>query len=402
MLTIRAGSKHLIREINQAIVLDLVRRHGALSRTEIAARSHLSLPTVSGITSELIDAGLLYEQATGVSTGGRRPVMIAFNAQAGYAVGIKLKEDAAVAVLTDLDAHVVAHHLAPIRKQAPEAIVAELANVVKTLAPAAGAHPVVGVGIGMASVIDRRRDVVRYATYFGWQDLPLAQMLGEQLDMPVVLDNDVNALAVAEQWFGAGRGVADFVVISLGRGVGLGMILNGRLYRGTGGGAGEFGHIVMQPDGPICACGKRGCLEAFVSDPALVRQVSAALGRDATIDEAVRLAAQGDVAVSPIFHRAAEFLGIAVANLVNVLNPALVIIGGEGARAGNIILEPFRATLEKHTLGPLVKDVMVAIEPWGDDAWARGAASLLLSELFQPALHRGDEDRPSFNVLNMV
>ena len=121
----------------------------------------------------------------------------------------------------------------------PAAIVDALAGVVRTLSKAANGQPIFGVGIGMASVVDRRREMVRYATYFGWRDLPLAHMLEERLDLPVVLDNDVNALAVAEQWFGAGRGVADFLVVSLGRGVGLGMMLDNRLYRGSGGGAGR-------------------------------------------------------------------------------------------------------------------------------------------------------------------
>jgi len=402
MLTIRAGTKHLIREINQAIVLDIIRSHGALSRTETAAQANLSLPTVSGIVGELIEAGLLYEQSTGASTGGRRPVLVAFNARAGYAVGIKLTEHAAVAVLTDLNASVVAQHSAPILRHDPEAIVEALAGVVHTLAKAANAQPIFGVGIGMASVIDRRRELVRFATYFGWHNLPLAKMLEDRLDLPVVLDNDVNALAMAEQWFGAGRGVADFLVVSLGRGVGLGMVLNNRLYRGSGGGAGEFGHMVVQPDGPVCACGKRGCLEALISDPAMVRQASSAMGRPVTIQEAVQLAREGNQAMATVFATSAHILGMAVANLVNILNPALIIIGGEGTRAGNLIMDTFRATLHEHSFTGLADDVTVVAEPWGDDAWARGAASLLLGELFQPALHRGDEDRPSFSVRSAI
>lgn len=390
MLTVRVGSKHLIREINQALVLDIVRSHGALSRTEIAAHSNLSGPTVSGITAELIEAGLIYEQSTGASTGGRRPVLIAFNPRAGHVVGIKLTETTATAVLTDLNATVVAHHSAALDGHAPAAIVATVAGVVATLAPAAGDAGVLGVGIGMAAVVDRRRAMVRSATYFGWRELPLAQMLGECLSVPVILDNDVNALAVAEQWFGAGRGVTDFLVVSLGRGVGLGMVLNGRLYRGANGGAGEFGHTIVQVNGPQCACGRRGCLEAFVSDPAIVRQATEALGRSITIQEVYALALQGDPHVLSIYHGAAEMLGLAVANLVNTLNPSVIIVGGEGARAGHLMLAAFQRALDAYCFGRLREDVRIVVEPWGDDGWARGAASLLLSEMFQPALHRED------------
>ena len=400
MLTVRTGSKHLIREINQALVLDIVRSHGALSRTEIAVQSNLSMPTVSGITAELMDAGLVYEQSTGASTGGRRPVLIAFNARAGYVVGIKLTETTAIAVLTDLNASVVAHHSASIHGHSPEEIVDTLAAVVETLAPAADGAPILGVGVGLAAVVDRRREIVRFATYFGWSDLPLAQMLEDRLDVPVILDNDVNALAVAEQWFGAGRGVTDFLVLSLGRGVGLGMVLNGRLYRGANGGAGEFGHTVVQADGPLCACGKRGCLEALVSDPAIARQVSAAHAREVSITEAYSLAVQGDAHARTVYQDAARVLGVAVANLVNLVNPAVIIIGGEGLRAGHLIMEIFQTTLNQYCFGGLRNDLVVVTEPWGDDGWARGVASLLLSELFQPALHREDRERPSLTARN--
>jgi predicted NBD/HSP70 family sugar kinase len=398
MLTVRAGTKHLIREINQAIVLDAIRTHGALSRTEVAARTNLSQPTVSGIVGELIEAGLLFEKSTGVSTGGRRPIYVGFNERAAFAVGVKLTEQHAIAVLTDLNASVVAQHHTPIPDHAPEAVTAVLAEVVQTLRQAASGGPILGVGIGMAGVMDYRRAVVRYATYYGWQNLPLAAMLEERLDLPVVLDNDVNALAVAEHWFGAGRGVPDFLALSIGRGVGLGMILNGRLYRGSAGGAGEFGHTVVDLHGPLCACGKRGCLEALVSDGALMRQAEALLGRPAAIEEMVRLGLQGQPQMVALFAQAAQTLGVAVANLVNVLNPALIIVGGEGMRAGGLIMERFRAALLEHSFGSLAHDVRVVSEPWGDDAWARGAASLLLSEVFQPPLHRGDEERPSLTA----
>ena len=398
MLPIRVGSKQLIREINQALVLNAIRTHGALSRTEIAQRTGVSLPTISDITAELIESGLLYEQSTGVSTGGRRPVLLALNAQAGYAVGIKLTEESIIAVLTDLDAAVVARHSAPIGGSAPEQIAATMGGVVQALVPAAGGRPIFGVGVGMAGVIDRDRSLVRHATYFGWRDLPFGRLLERELELPVIIDNDVNALTAAEQWFGSGRGVADFLVISIGRGVGLGMVLDSRLYRGSRGGAGEFGHTTVVPDGPLCACGKRGCLEALISDPAITQRAAAALGREVTVQEAVDGALGGDAALQSIFAAAGRTLGTAVANLVNVLNPALIIISGEGLRAGELVTAPFQRALQEHCFDGLADGLNVITEPWGDESWARGAASLLLGELFQPALRQGDEERPSLTI----
>lgn len=398
MLPIRVGSKQLIREINQAIVLNAIRTNGALSRTDIAQQTGVSLPTISDITAELIEAGLLYEQSTGVSTGGRRPVLLALNAQAGYAIGIKLTEETLIGVLTDLDATIVAQHSAPLAERTLEQITETLAGLVGALVPLAKGRPIFGVGVGMAGVVDRDRNLVRHATYFGWHDLPFGQLLERRLDMPVVVDNDVNALTAAEQWFGAGRGSADFLVVSLGRGVGLGMVLDGRLYRGSRGGAGEFGHTTVVPDGPLCACGKRGCLEALISDPAIAQRAGAVLGRAVSIHEAIDGAVGGDAALQSIFAAAGRTLGLAVANLVNVLNPSLLIISGEGVRAGGLVTEPFQRALREHCFDGLADDLRVVTEPWGDEDWARGAASLLLGELFQPALRQGELDRPSLTI----
>ncbi len=398
MLSLRAGSKHLIREINQSIVLNAIRAHGTLSRTDIAALTNLSLATVSGITGELLDLGLIVEQPAGVSTGGRRPVPLALNPHAGYTVGIKLTEAALIAVLTDLNATIIAKHTEPLPSQEPDQVADCTVTTVEILRQAANGRPILGVGIGMAGVIDRERELVRYATYFGWRDLPLGQVLESRLELPVLIDNDVNALTVAEQWFGAGKNVSDFLVISIGRGIGLGMVLDGRLYRGARGGAGEFGHTLIVPDGPRCACGKRGCLEALISDPALSQRVAAVLGAKVSIGDAIDHAMHGDAGIQAIFTSAGRTLGMAVANLVNVLNPQLLIIGGEGTRAGALLLEPFQAALREHCFDGLGDDLHVVTEPWGDDAWARGAASLLLSELFQPALRRGEEERPSLGV----
>ncbi len=398
MLTLRTGSKHLIREINQALVLNAIRTVGPLSRTEVAARTQLALPTVSSITAELIEAGLLYERATGASTGGRPPVLLALNPRAGHVVGAKLTEERAILVLTDLEATILAYSEAPLPSTDPQAIVETLATAVKALAAEANAQPLFGVGVGLAGVVDRSGALVRHATYFGWNNLAFGSLLEAQLDLPVVIDNDVNALTAAEQWFGAGRSVPSFMVISLGRGVGMGMVLDGRLYRGATGGAGEFGHMTVDLNGPLCACGKRGCLEALVSDRALEQQAAAALGRQLTIQEAVDGAQGGDAQLQAIFAQAGRTLGIAAANAVNLINPGLIIVGGEGTRAGGLLMDPFASALREHSFNGLFDHVPVVTGPWGDEAWARGAASLLLGELFEPSLRQGQEVRPSLTA----
>jgi predicted NBD/HSP70 family sugar kinase len=395
-LRLRSGNRQLIRAINQSLVLSLVRDHGPISRTDIAAAAHLSLATVSDITGALIVQGLIYEREAGTSTGGRRPILLALNRQAGLVIGVKLTESQIVAALTDLNADVVERRAAPLGDdRSPEAVVAVLAEIVADLRAAHPDRRIFGLGLGMAGVIDRRQGICRFSPFLHWHTVPLRHMIEQRLGLPVVIEHDVNTLTMAEQWFGAGVGMSDFLVITLGRGVGMGMVLNGQLYRGGCGGGGEFGHITMVPDGPRCDCGKRGCLETLVADPAILRRMQTAFGHPLTMDEAVALARQGDTTAQSIFIAAGRTLGLAIADLVNIFNPPLIVVGGEGARALDLLLEPLQETLQAHCFDSLYEDMRLVVEPWGDDAWARGAASLMLEELFRPDLYRDDKTRAS-------
>src|SRR6266545_986603 len=395
-LRLRSGNRQLIREINQSLVLSLVRNHGPISRTDIADAAHLSLATVSSISNALIDQGLIYEHEAGISTGGRRPILLALNRQAGLVIGVKLTENQIVAALTDLTAEVIEQRAAPLGSDhRPEAVVGALAALVDQLRAAHPGRRMVGIGLGMAGVIDRRQGICRFSPFLQWHSVPLRHMLEQRLGLPVVIENDVNTLTMAEQWFGAGVGVNDFLVVTLGRGIGMGMVLNGQLYRGGCGGGGEFGHITMVPDGPRCDCGKRGCLEALVADPAIVRRMQMATNRELTMEATVALARQGDTTAQGIFAAAGRTLGMALADLVNIFNPPLLVIGGEGARALDLLQESLQETLQTHCFDGFFNDMRLVVEPWGDDAWARGAASLMLDELFRPDVYHNDESRAS-------
>lgn len=395
-LRLRSGNRQLIREINQSLVLSLVRNHGPISRTDIADAAHLSLATVSSISNALIDQGLIYEHEAGVSTGGRRPILLALNRQAGLVIGVKLTENQIVVALTDLTAEVLEQRSAALGSdRRPEAVVSALSELVDQLRAAHPGRRIFGIGLGMAGVIDRRQGICRFSPFLQWHSVPLRHMLEQRLGLPVVIENDVNTLTMAEQWFGAGVGVNDFLVVTLGRGIGMGMVLNGQLYRGGCGGGGEFGHITMVPDGPRCDCGKRGCLEALVADPAIVRRMQMASDRELTMEATVALARQGDTTAQGIFAAAGRTLGMAIANLVNIFNPPLLVIGGEGARALDLLQESLQETLQAHCFDGFFNDMRLVVEPWGDDAWARGAASLMLDELFRTDLYRNDESRAS-------
>lgn len=394
------GNRDLIRAINRSIILNVIKTRGPIGRAEVARLTALSPATVTAITADLINEGLVFEKEPGDSSGGRRPILLAINPTGAYVVGLKLMEDRLVGALTDLEASVVCKQTIPLGRDAgkgrqkvrsPEETVETIASLVESMLACEGveASRLLGVGIGLAGIVDSEGGVLRKSPFLGWLNLPLRDLMQERLNAPVYIDNDVNTLTLAEQWFGAGQGVDDFLVITVGRGVGMGIVVNRQFYRGARGGAGELGHTVVDPQGPLCECGKRGCLETFVGDHGLLRMAGELLGKDAPLstDELLALAEDGDGRAREVFSKAGQLLGLMIANLINLFNPQRVIISGEGARYGTLLFEPMRAAINQHALPALAEDAQVQVEPWGDDAWARGAASLVLSALFEPPRH---------------
>ena len=404
MARLHRGNRDLIREINRNLVLNLIKSHGPISRTDIARLSSLSLATVSGITADFIASGLVHEMGEGESTGGRRPVLLRLNYRAGFVVGVKLMEQAVASALTDLDAQVLHHRVTPLEDQR------SLATVQEVIAAAVEAsiatleverQRVLGIGIGLAGVVDGETGVCRYSPFFGWRNVQFARPLADHLGLPVYLENDVNTLTIAEQWFGYGHGVDHFVVVTVGRGIGAGIVVNGQFYRGALGGAGEFGHITLMTNGPPCDCGKRGCLETLASDPAVVRQALVAITlrertalaevEPLTLEAIVAAAEAGDELARRLLADSGRWLGMGIATLVNILNPQLVIVGGEGVRAGEWRFGSMREAIREHAFDGLADDLDIVIEPAGDETWARGAACVVLGELFKPPVHKGEK-----------
>ncbi|MCG2767351.1 MAG: ROK family transcriptional regulator [Anaerolineae bacterium] len=397
----RSGNRQLIRDINRSLVLNLIKNRGPISRTDIARLSGLSLATVSGITSDLIAENLVYEKEEGESTGGRRPILLALNHRARYVIGIKLMEHQITAALTDLNAAVLHRITSPLEDgQDVSRTVEALAETVEGLADRAGIEweKMVGVGIGLAGVIDSVRGVCRYSPILNWRHVPLRDLLEERIQIPVYIDNDVNTLTMAEKLLGIGQGIDDFLTVTVGRGVGMGIVVNGQFYRGARGAGGEFGHTVIDPEGPLCSCGKRGCLEAYVSDPAIVRMAQEAVQRgelpivptELSAERVVALAQEGNDTARRILSHAGHVLGMGIANLINVFNPSLIIVTGEGVRAGDMLFGPMRDAVQRYEFANLAEDTEIVVQEWGDDAWARGAASLVLQEIFKPPVYESE------------
>lgn len=399
MAVTRTGSKRLLRDLNQSIVLNLIAEHGSISRTEVARQSGLPAATVTRIVGNFLTAGLISEESSEESSGGRRPVLLRINPGAGHVVGVKLREDSMTVTVCDLNCTTIHSCEGALAEGTePHRVVEAIAETVRRCIAEAGvaANRVLGVGIGLAGLIDSSHGLCRFSSILGWENVELGPALEFKLRLPVRIDNDVNTLAVAERHFGAGRDVANFLLVTVGRGVGLGIVLRGEIYRGSQGGAGEFGHMTVDTteDALMCNCGKPGCLEAIASDYGILR---AATGTDPghhvedTIVPLIQRAEDGDTHLRAIFARSGRALGIAVANLINIFDPSRVLLGGEGLRAGDLILQPMRETMPLHVFGRTRKNVDLVLLPTDEANWARGAASLILREVFQPPIYENQE-----------
>ncbi|MFW6070381.1 MAG: ROK family transcriptional regulator [bacterium] len=401
-MQMRKGNRLLIKEINRNLILNLIKKHGPVSRVELARLSNLSAATISGITAEFIESDLVRETGEGESRGGRRPVLLRLNHRARFVVGVKLMETAVTSALTDLDAQVLHHRVTSFDGDrgpvTPEVAIEAVEKAVERTIAESGVdgERLVGIGIGMAGTVDRNSGVCRYSPFFEWRNVQLAQPIAEHFQLPVYLENDVNTLTIAEKWFGYGHEASHFVVVTVGRGIGAGIVVNGQFYSGAFGGAGEFGHV------PLCVDGQQATLESLAADPAVVRRAQEAIGSGEasalaeadplTIEAVIDAADGGDALAQRLLADSGRWLGTGIATLINMLDPEMVIVAGEGVRAGEWRLDPMRRAIADYTFAGLAGDVEIVVEPSGDEAWARGAACVVLGELFKSPVHRQEEE----------
>lgn len=385
MSPIPRGNRDLIRSINRSILLNVIKTEGEVSRVALAHMTGLSAATVTTITGQLIQEDLVFEKATGDSTGGRPPIMLALNPRGGFVIGIKLMEGKAVGAITDLNASILAKEAIELPDTQVDTSVNTLVTLVNRLVQQGGIKKkqLMGVGIGLAGVVDFAEGIVKQNPIFGWKNINLRELLESRMRVPVYIDNDVNTLTLGEKWLEPGKPEDNFIVITLGRGIGMGIVINGQIYRGKGGGAGEFGHIMVDPDGLRCDCGRQGCLETVLSDRALVTEARQKISADVRdLDDLIARMNAGDQIAALILTKAGKILGHQIANLVNLFDPKLIIISGEGIRMGDVFFSAVRSTFNEGVMPGLAEDTEIRVNSWGDDIWALGAASLVIAEIF--------------------
>lgn len=385
----------MLRPLRQQ-VFEGVRAAGLIPRVQLARELGVSPASVTTITQELIEAGLIEEVAAprdDAAGRGRPAVALGVRAQAHLVAGMKLSDREHTAVIVDFAGKLIADE-SMARKPGPiplEEILDAMETLLNRVCAKAGVsrHDLSELGIGVPGFVDFAEGVVLWSSVLDRRNVALAAEAERRLGIPVVVDNDANLVALAELWFGAGRSLPDFAVVTIEHGLGMGVVMNHRLFRGSRRMGAELGHIKVQLDGALCRCGQRGCLEAYVADYALAREASTALnwGHKDGASTAVLLeslfdhAKSGNATARSIFRRAGRYLAVGLANVVNLFDPALIILSGERMRYDYLYAAETLAEMDNLAIDTGLPRVPIEIHAWGDLLWAHGAAALALSSV---------------------
>lgn len=393
---LHTGNSRLMKRINRSLLLEAIWSQGPVSRADLAKSMRLSPATVSAIIDQLIKEGLVFEQGLGESQGGRRPVLLSLNPNARTVVAVYVSVDGIQAALTNLHGAVLRQASFPIDLTSAQSALQGIEAAVASLLPDAqtlGA-PVLGIGVACPGLIDRHRGVLRYSTSLGQEQLAIGPTLEQKFGLLTVVDNDQNAAALAELHVGVGQGHSNFVYISVDSGIGAGIVIDGSLYGGSLGAAGEFGHITVDVNGPPCRCGNRGCLGVLAggaamlsqavrmvqqrADTALADYCNSDIGR-LRIEHVMRGVREKDRVAVSIFEMAMEYLGAGVASLVNLMAPELIILGGSVVRqSGSRVIDSVSSAVHQRALRAHCDHIRIVSASEGPNSGLIGAALLVI------------------------
>ncbi len=381
-------------------IFEHVRAAGRAARTDVTRALGISAGSATTLTADLISAGLLREvEGLPREAGrGRPPVALEVVPEGHHVIGIKLSDETHSAVLTDFAGHTLADASlhTPSSPKTLDAMLDEIDALMQRVLQAAekSLSDISAVGIGMSGMVDNDAGTVPWSPLLTERDIDIASAFVSRFGVPLHVDNDVNVLTLAELWFGAGRSMSDFAVVTIEHGVGMGLVLDNQLFRGSRGMGLELGHTKVQLDGALCRCGQRGCLEAYLADYALAREAATALHRNprnlqspATMLEALFTQAKsGNEAARTIFRRAGRYLSVGLSNVIQLFDPELIILSGERMKYDYLYADEVLAEMQKLTLNAGRTPCRIETHAWGDLVWARGATALALAAVTDAAL----------------
>ncbi|MFF5685583.1 ROK family transcriptional regulator [Streptomyces albidoflavus] len=391
------GSQSSLHRANLERVVRAVRLSGSLTQAEIARTTGLSAATVSNIVRELKESGTV--EVTPTSAGGRRARSVSLSGDAGIVIGVDFGHTHLRVAVGNLAHQILAEEAEPLDVDASAEQGFDRAELlVGRLLDATGVDraKVAGVGLGVPGPIDVASGMLGSTSILpGWSGTQPAFALGERIGVPVAVDNDANLGALGELVWGSGRGVRDLAYIKVAGGVGAGLVIDGQIYRGPGGTAGEIGHITLDESGPVCRCGNRGCLETFTAARYVLPLLEPTHGTGLSMEKVVALAKEGDPGCRRVVADVGRYIGSGVASLCNLLNPSRVVLGGDLAEAGELVLGPIRASVGRYAIPSAARQLELVPGSLGGRAEVLGALALALREMGDSTLLDGAAPQPT-------
>lgn len=389
------GSFKLMKQLNIAMVLDVIKSKGPISRSEIAELTKLTPATISNISKDLLNIDFIRESSLGESTGGRPPVMLELNPDAAFVIGINLAPGVIEGVITNIEGKILRKTVVKLGKVEAVVVVNNLKEIIREMIIDFGVEKskIIGIGMAVHGIVNSKTGISEYAPFYDWKNLNLKKIIESEFKIPVHIDNDVNAIALGESWFGIAKSVSNFATVFVGNGVGSGIIIGNSPYYGVGYSSGEIGHIVVEYNGPLCSCGNHGCLESLISDMNMLDKYKK-LVREEKIREKKEIdsllisdvyikANEGNEYAVAMVEEAGKYLGIAIANLINILNPTLVVVAGEITIASDLVIRKISETVNKFALKTIAEKTVIKPSALENNAASLGAVSLILKDFFE-------------------
>jgi len=391
--------KKLFKSKSENFVVSSIIENDVIDRTSLSKVTGMSLPAISKIVRNLIDREIVEEIGTSTSSGGRKPILLRFNSYYRFAIGIKIGLGYVYVIVTDFVGNVILRFVENFDSSAnPENTLMRLLEKSKERIKSSGIEikKIIGIGVAISGSVDQEKGTLIFSSILGWENVEISKIFNKVMKVPVVVLNDVKSFTLAQVWKGAKKEYKNFLVVTIGTGIGLGIVTGRKLYVGNGN-AGEFGHIVVNPDGEKCTCGRKGCLETEVSFGALVRKikvqnsfeidkvipVSKENEGEETLLQILRMAKEKNESLfKSSFENFKKFLGIALVDLVNIFNPPLIILGGEALEFDQYFVKEVSNYVHNNAFNAFGENVEIVEDTLGEDAWSFGVIYLLIQQAF--------------------
>ncbi|MEK5214249.1 MULTISPECIES: ROK family protein [Psychrobacillus] len=391
MSTHQTWNHHVVKKGNKSLVLDKIKYNSPISRASVASQVGLNKGTVSSLVNDLLEEHLIYESGPGESSGGRRPVMLLFNEKAGYSIGIDLGVNYLLGVLTDLNGNIHTEKQITFKNLNYEEIEIKLFETIEYLLKSTpeSPHGVIGIGVGVPGIVDKD-DNILLAPNLNWRNINLKEVLEERYNIPIIIENEANAGAYGEKNFGAGKDFENVIYVSAGIGIGVGLILNDSLYKGSNGFSGELGHMTIQAGGAKCRCGNEGCWELYASEQALVRQAEKLdIPSDMQdLEGLVTLAESGNDEIIALFEQTGDYLGIGINNIINIFNPQQVIIGNRLAYSEKWLKDSLNKRISNQALWFQQNDLQIDFSELSTRSTALGVAAFSIENFLSVSIQQ--------------